>query len=409
MSKIGEFFGNHKQYEHTPLLHIQDQKPNGTHGGASAAGMNQRTLNTVVTNEIPGASLSNNLVTLPAGTYWIDARAPHYQSGRSKLMIMDSNGTVLLFSSGTHSGSSSSTALYSIVSGRVVLTSTTTIKVSQYLQVSAATYGLGVEGDNNNGTSVGEVYTDLRIWKLDAIKTSPVISNLNLYPLPSNSMVTGNMHGLEYNMNSSSPDDTVDITPGICYDSTNNQVLTLSNQATAQLSSPTTNSIYHLFLCYDGTNTACHFDSDENATTLLAGQWTHVRWLGFVRTNSSGNICKFASNGNMIIFTKATENEVASMTTTWTQIDHSSVIPVNRVEGIVYGMTNGDNNGLCISYDATNVAGKVTKGAASSYNDTNVKVWGGDYGLFMPFYSDMYFKLDSGTGNLAVHVILLKR
>jgi hypothetical protein len=59
------------------LLHVQDQKSQGTNGGS--AGDNAtvtRDLNTVLTNEITGASLGSNRVTLPSGTYYISAKAP---------------------------------------------------------------------------------------------------------------------------------------------------------------------------------------------------------------------------------------------------------------------------------------------------------------------------------------------
>jgi hypothetical protein len=62
------------------FLHIQDQKADGTNGGSATGGTTQtRDLNTVLTNEITGASLSANQITLPDGTYYIEAEAPAYQ------------------------------------------------------------------------------------------------------------------------------------------------------------------------------------------------------------------------------------------------------------------------------------------------------------------------------------------
>lgn len=49
----------------------------GTHGGTFTAGAwRTRDLNTVLTNTISGASLSNNQITLPAGKYYVEASAP---------------------------------------------------------------------------------------------------------------------------------------------------------------------------------------------------------------------------------------------------------------------------------------------------------------------------------------------
>lgn len=59
------------------FMHVRDQKSPGTHGGTFDAGAwRTRTLNTVVSNGITGASLASNRITLPAGTYLIEAYAP---------------------------------------------------------------------------------------------------------------------------------------------------------------------------------------------------------------------------------------------------------------------------------------------------------------------------------------------
>tara|TARA_R100000329_G_C7566999_1_gene200602 strand:+ start:32 stop:604 length:573 start_codon:yes stop_codon:yes gene_type:complete len=58
------------------LLHVRDEKGTLVHGGSAGANTdNIRVLNTVKTNEITGASLSSNQITLPAGTYFCEAFA----------------------------------------------------------------------------------------------------------------------------------------------------------------------------------------------------------------------------------------------------------------------------------------------------------------------------------------------
>lgn len=60
-----------------PILHVREEQAAGTNGGSFNNGSwQQRVLNTVVTNEITGASLSSNQFVLPAGVYRIKARAP---------------------------------------------------------------------------------------------------------------------------------------------------------------------------------------------------------------------------------------------------------------------------------------------------------------------------------------------
>ena len=66
---------------------LYDQKAQNTAGDAYAAGAwRTRVINTININEIPGASLSANQVTLPAGTYTCDAYCcTDVTSGRSNL------------------------------------------------------------------------------------------------------------------------------------------------------------------------------------------------------------------------------------------------------------------------------------------------------------------------------------
>jgi hypothetical protein len=70
------------------LLHVRDEKSSGTGSGSSSGGSWQtRTLNTVKTNEITSASLSSNQISLPSGTYYIMAKANHFDGDRHKIKL----------------------------------------------------------------------------------------------------------------------------------------------------------------------------------------------------------------------------------------------------------------------------------------------------------------------------------
>jgi len=74
--------------QHLRLLHVEDQKTSGSHGGSSVATTwTTRTLNTVVSNEISGASLSSNQITLPAGKYYFEASAPAYKINGHRIKL----------------------------------------------------------------------------------------------------------------------------------------------------------------------------------------------------------------------------------------------------------------------------------------------------------------------------------
>ena len=70
-AKVGEF--NSNGYSGlTNRLSLQDRKTMGTSGGtATAAAWNTRDINTVLVNNISGASLGTNNFTLPVGRYYI--------------------------------------------------------------------------------------------------------------------------------------------------------------------------------------------------------------------------------------------------------------------------------------------------------------------------------------------------
>src|SRR4051812_47395930 len=63
---------------------FEDQKAANTAGGASVAGSwIARTLNATPLNTIVGASLAANQITLPAGTYIVDAQSDMFSSDAS--------------------------------------------------------------------------------------------------------------------------------------------------------------------------------------------------------------------------------------------------------------------------------------------------------------------------------------
>ena len=81
------------------LLHVRDEKSASSDGGGTTGGsVMTRDLNTVVTNEITGASLGSNQITLPSGTYYIEAYAPGYACLKHRLFLYnttDSSYTIM--------------------------------------------------------------------------------------------------------------------------------------------------------------------------------------------------------------------------------------------------------------------------------------------------------------------------
>lgn len=152
------------------FLHVRDQKASGTDGGTFTSGAwRTRDLNTVLTNTIPGASLVSNQITLPAGTYEVDALAPHYQNGSSnatiaKARIYDITGSAQL-ATGPHTrinGSSAAGQLLSPARGRFMLAVASVVELQHYTTQTKNTDGFGA------AMSIGEpeIYSDVIIRRI---------------------------------------------------------------------------------------------------------------------------------------------------------------------------------------------------------------------------------------------------
>lgn len=166
------------------LLHVRDYYASaGTSGQALTSGTwNVRTLNTTVTNEIAGAGLSSNTISLPAGTYFVTAWATIYVDGdlhassrvavdRVRLRNTTSNTTVLVGPSCRMSiGSPTTNVSWSgggvrYLTGRFTIVGTTSLQLQHYLSSTFTVHnraGLGIPGAGE-----GEVFADVQIWKLD--------------------------------------------------------------------------------------------------------------------------------------------------------------------------------------------------------------------------------------------------
>lgn len=146
-----------------PLLHVVDEKASPAQGGGAVSGNQIRTLNTVLTNEIAGASLAADTITLPAGTYYAEGWAIAFAIDVHKASLIRVAVGVLLPGSNEIAVAASSGGNASRFSGRFVLAATATLQVQHYTQQTAAVNGLGV---GNAGTGVPGRYVDVRIWKL---------------------------------------------------------------------------------------------------------------------------------------------------------------------------------------------------------------------------------------------------
>jgi hypothetical protein len=145
----------------TQLLHVRDEKSSGTAAQTLTSGsFVKRDLNTVMTNEISGASLSSSVITLPSGTYFIYAGVPFYANKelKSKLRNTSDSTDTLIGTSGFTSDSNGFFG-WSWVIGRF------TIAAQKNFEIQARV-GFTDTGGKAVNFSVVEVYTDVQIWKV---------------------------------------------------------------------------------------------------------------------------------------------------------------------------------------------------------------------------------------------------
>ena len=145
------------------LLHVRDEKSSGTSGGSSSSGDNTRVLNTVLTNEISGASLSSNQITLPSGTFYIEAHGQAYQSDDHQLFLYNtSDSSVEVFGTNSYGSGGVEAITHSFLHGRFTIASSKVFELRHYVDTSRATIGFGrtvVQGRN-------EVFAEVKIWKV---------------------------------------------------------------------------------------------------------------------------------------------------------------------------------------------------------------------------------------------------
>jgi hypothetical protein len=145
-----------------PYVNVQDQKAQNTVGGAFTSGAwRTRTLNTIVSDSAGIALLTNNQITLPAGTWRCAIHVPAYQvNGHQSRLQNITSGTTTLTGMTSWSGGAQNNTTISPILGRFTLNQTTVFEVQHQCQTTNGTNGFGVAA---NFTT--EVYTVAEFWK----------------------------------------------------------------------------------------------------------------------------------------------------------------------------------------------------------------------------------------------------
>lgn len=147
-------------------LILREEQLSGTSaGGVTGATWTKRNLNIVALNEIAGASLASNVITLPAGVYQVTATAPAYVVSGHKIRLRQTSGTAadLLYGSTEIALAASTVQTISVITDqRITLSGSTTLELQHWVTTTRATDGLGHAAT----TGVTETYSQITITKV---------------------------------------------------------------------------------------------------------------------------------------------------------------------------------------------------------------------------------------------------
>lgn len=140
-------------------LHTETSGVNG--GGQASGSYATRKLNLAATNEISGASLAANEITLPAGTYWIDATAQFNSCDAAKIKLRNVTDGVDI-ALGQVCDASAGSGDVSVITRRFTLSGTKNVAIQSRVTTTNVASGWGVAC----GFGDTEIYMDIKIWKI---------------------------------------------------------------------------------------------------------------------------------------------------------------------------------------------------------------------------------------------------
>ncbi len=151
----------------TGTLNVREEQAANTDSGTfTQDAWQKRTLNTVVTNTISGSTLTSDVISLPAGTYEVMARAPAHRVDRHKARLRNTtDGADLIIGSTAFARQTSGDSFGSDsnVIGRFTLAAQKDIELQHRCETTQAINGFGVEA---NIDSKIEVYSEVTIRKI---------------------------------------------------------------------------------------------------------------------------------------------------------------------------------------------------------------------------------------------------
>jgi hypothetical protein len=127
------------------IASFTEYQASGTAGGTSTAGSwIKRTLNTTLTNSITGCTLTSSVISLPAGTYRIDAAGSFTSPNQCKIKLRNTtDSTDTIIGVNIFNGSSGPGAASGPLSGTFTIAATKNFEIQYRVASGIASNGLG--------------------------------------------------------------------------------------------------------------------------------------------------------------------------------------------------------------------------------------------------------------------------
>ena len=149
-----------------PQTAIFNETQAGTTNGGTvvAATFTKRTLNTTIVNEITGCSIASSVITLPAGTYLVNASSPYYRIDAAIIRLRNTtDSTNAIVGTSEYVLTSVFAQVKCFLQGQFTITASKNFEVQYWAETnSGSTGGLGV----SNNAGIGQVYTSIQIQKV---------------------------------------------------------------------------------------------------------------------------------------------------------------------------------------------------------------------------------------------------
>lgn len=355
MAKPQDFFGSSTKSVLTrPFFHVQDQKAYNVDGGGSVADTwTKRVLNTVLYNDIQGASLGTNEVNLPAGTYYVEALGPMRDNiGSSFIIALFKDGVKVLQSISGFGRTDAAGITNLCASGVVTLSTPGVVDIRYYAGVVMPTSGLGVSNNSGSVTdpTIPSIYSELKIWQLDrSLEIAPKAINSGLQTIAGMNTEGGIMGG-----DASVSGNTVTITKCSCMSSDLTTAMALTVDTAVALPSTVSQDFYIFVvrLVADGTFTVRAYTTYAGPSS--DGTVDKWRFVSYAKNDGSGVTMPYRQKGSRISFLGATVPVItASLTTSFVGYSVDTVVPSAYFLSMSISVTSTGCQ-LSISYDGTN-------------------------------------------------------